>query len=75
MNKLEELHRPHSKNWDCYNDAPYKENHTLKSAEITEQIAIEFLQWCISNPEMDGYTSLSKETATYYFNEFLEQRK
>ena len=25
MNKLEELHIPHAKNWDCYNDEPLKE--------------------------------------------------
>lgn len=49
MNKLEELHFTHSKKWDCYNDAPYKENHALKSAEITEQIAIEFAEWIDKN--------------------------
>lgn len=36
MTHIEKLHLPHSKTWDCYNDEPLKENHALKSAEITK---------------------------------------
>jgi hypothetical protein len=89
MNKLEELHFPHSKNWDCYNDAPYKKNHALKSAKITEQIAIEFADWIADNWSPNGRLGCwdSKElnssreskylidTTKELFEEFLKQRQ
>lgn len=49
MNKLEELHIPHAKNWDCYNDEPLKENHALASALITTDIATKFSEWLQEN--------------------------
>jgi hypothetical protein len=55
MNKLEELHKPHSNNWDCYNDEPLEENHALKSAEITTDVAIKFAEWV----DNTGYTQVS----------------
>ena len=84
MDKLEELHFTHSKKWDCYNDAPYKENHALKSAQITEQIAIEFAEWITredspyavlygGSPERWGGES-EDFTTKQLFEEFLKQR-
>lgn len=84
MDKLEELHFTHSKKWDCYNDAPYKENHALKSAQITEQIAIEFAEWLTredspyavlygGSPERWGGES-EDFTTKQLFEEFLKQR-
>jgi hypothetical protein len=43
--KIEELHRPHSKIWDCNNDIPLEENHALKSSEITTDVAIKFAEF------------------------------
>lgn len=45
LRKLEALHAPHSKYWDCYNDEPLKENHALESAKITADVAIRFAEW------------------------------
>jgi hypothetical protein len=55
MDKLEKLHFQHSKKWDCYNDAPYEENHARKSAEITADVAIKFIEWV----DTMGYTQVS----------------
>lgn len=55
MNKLEELHFPHSKNWDCWNDEPLKENHALKSAEITTDVSVKFAEW-IADSKLHGYS-------------------
>jgi len=63
MNKLEELHIPHAKNWDCYNDEPLKENHALASALITKDISLKYLnfiedecyyfsgEWCLKGED------------------------
>jgi hypothetical protein len=45
MDKLRELHLPHSQFWDCYNDEPLEEDHALKSAEITTDVAVKFAEW------------------------------
>lgn len=42
---LEEQIRPHTKDWDCYNDEPLKYNHTGKVLKITNNFAIEFAKW------------------------------
>ena len=57
MDKLRELHLPHSIFWDCYNDEPEEEDHALKSAEITADVAIKFAQW------------IDKSSFTYYKEE------
>jgi hypothetical protein len=81
MNKLEELHFPHSKTWDCYNDEPLEENHALKSAKITEQIAIEFGKF-ISSHRLDFQSSINSKfigldmknySSEELFQEFLKQ--
>jgi accessory colonization factor AcfC len=65
MDKLEELHL----------DVIESSGGTLAaylSAEITKDIAIEFLRWAVSNPTIENFSSMSKETAEYYFIEFLK---
>ena len=49
MNKIEDLHKPHSKIWDCNNDIPLEENHALKSTEITTDVAVKFAEWIAEN--------------------------
>jgi len=68
MNKLEELHSPHSKYWDCHNDEPLEENHALKSAEITTDVAIKFAEWRDRNIQELNYseTKTTKELFDYF---------
>lgn len=60
MNKLEKLHRPHSKYWDCYNDEPLKENHAKKSAKISKDVAIKFAFWVETSMEAYDYFKKNK---------------
>lgn len=68
MIKLEELHRPHSKNWDCYNDAPFEENHAKKSAEITIDVAVKLLSWCGDNRVSITATDQRGEMMQVWYN-------
>lgn len=40
-----------------------------------KDIAIEFGRWLISNPEISNSSSISKETAEYYFEQFLKVKQ
>lgn len=65
MTKLEELHFPHSLTWDCWNDEPLKENHALKSAEITTDVAVQFANW-IADSKLHGYSKQLYEAMIRY---------
>lgn len=43
--------------------------------EYSQQIAVEFCRWIVANPEMKYFSSITKETAEYYFNEFLKRKQ
>jgi hypothetical protein len=59
MDKLIDLHLPHSRFWDCYNDEPLEEDHALKSAEITANVAVEFGKFLLwYTPVGDDYGNL-----------------
>lgn len=54
-------------------------NATLTSVEMikkmySEEDVITLMQYCIGSPEMTGFSSISKETAKYYLDEFNAQR-
>jgi hypothetical protein len=80
MNKLEELHFSHSKIWDCYNDEPLEENHALKSAEITTDVAVKFGQFCIDLPKhhkeilRNNPDITTQELFGYFINNYYEKR-
>lgn len=74
INKIEALHYPHSKTWDCYNDEPLKENHALKSAQITEDIAIEFADFIEKNKQYLHYWK-SKYTTKELFDLYIKTKQ
>ena len=55
MKSLEEKIRPHTQYWDSYNDCPLEYNHTGKVVKITENFAIEFLEWVTKNYWHNGF--------------------
>lgn len=44
----------------------------IATSNYSKNIAIEFGRWIVSNPKISNISSMTKETAENYFNEFLK---
>lgn len=70
MKKIEKLHQPHCKYWDCYNDEPLGENHAKESSKITTDIAIKFVSWLCNTKKIYNILEL-KQTEKELFKIFI----
>ena len=81
MESLEKLHLEviKEKYLDSFDEGGHTEmdceKTASKSAQITKDIAIEFGRWVIANPELGNTSAMSRETAEYYFKEFLKTKQ
>ena len=46
---LKEQIYPHTRHWDCYNDAPLEYDHTGKVLKIIDNLVVNFADWCGKN--------------------------
>lgn len=82
MNKIEQLHLDTIDEFVEYNEWVAKTDIAAsKCAEVTEQIAVEFMEWCRDNTVIDGAPKpyhrklLIRMTTKELFQEFLKSKQ